>query len=135
MKPIKFLSVLSILFVLLLCTGCYDFNREQDRKDAQSEGQAILLKAESSKKAMIEEAKARSESSILAAKARYEVSELDAKAKAKKAEAEANYIEKVSAVLKSNPEYTKYLQTKSLESSKGDRVYISTESNIPILMK
>lgn len=135
MKPLRIFSVLSVLFALLLCTSCYDFNREQDRLDAQSEGQAILLKSESSKKAMIEEAKAKSESSILAAKARLEVAELDAKSKAKKAEAEANYIIKVSQALKSNSEYTQYLQSKSLESSKGDRVYVPTELNQPIIIK
>lgn len=132
MKTFKFLAV---LFSVLLLTGCYDFNREQDRKDAQSEGQAILLKAESSKKAMIEEAKARSESSVLAAKARLDVAELDAKAKQMKALAEEKYIQSVGNALKSNQEYMRYIQAQSLTASKGDRVYIPTELNAPILLK
>lgn len=135
MKTIRILSMLSVMFALLLFTGCYDFNREQDRLNAQSEGQAILLKSESSKKAMIEEAKAKSESSILAAKARLQVAELDAQSKAKKAEAEANYIIKVSQSLKSNNEYIQYLQSTSLKASKGDKVYVPTELNQPIIIK
>lgn len=130
MKAIKlFLSAI----VILSLTSCYDFNREQDQKDAQSEGRAILLKAESSKKAMIEEAKAKSESSILAAKARLEVAELDAKAKFKKAEAEENYIKKVSASLKDNPEYIRYLQVKSVNDSKAQKVFVPTEANAIII--
>lgn len=132
MKTIKLF--LSAILVLSL-TSCYDFNREQDQKDAQSQGKAILLKAESSKKAMIEEAKAKSESSILNAKARLEVAELDAKAKAKKAEAEENYIKKVSASLKDNPEYIKYLQVKSINDSRAQKVFIPTEANAPIIIK
>lgn len=132
MKTIKlFLSAI----ILLSFTSCYEFNREQDQKDAQSQGKSILLKAESSKKAMIEEAKAKSESSILNAKARLEVAELDAKAKAKKAEAEENYIKKVSASLKDNPEYIKYLQVKSINDSKAQKVFIPTEANAPIIIK
>lgn len=130
MKAIKlFLSAI----VILSLTSCYDFNREQDQKVAQSEGRAILLKSESSKKAMIEEAKAKSESSILAAKARLEVAELDAKAKFKKAEAEENYIKKVSASLKDNPEYIRYLQVKSVNDSKAQKVFVPTEANAIII--
>lgn len=132
MRTVKlFLSAI----VLLSFASCYEFNREQDQKDAQSQGKSILLKAESSKKAMIEEAKAKSESSILNAKARLEVAELDAKAKAKKAEAEENYIKKVSASLKDNPEYIKYLQVKSINDSKAQKVFIPTEANAPIIIK
>lgn len=126
---------LCIVFVSLSMASCYDFNREQDRKDAQSEGQAILLKAESEKKAMIEEAKARSESSILQAKARLEVAELDAKAKIKKAEAEEFYIKTVSSALKDNNEYVRYLQVKSINDSKADKIFIPTEANAPIIIK
>lgn len=132
MKAMKF--ILSAILLLSL-SSCYEFNREQDQKDAQSEGMGILLKAESSKKAMIEEAKAKSESSILAAKARLEVAELDAKAKFKKAEAEENYIKKVSASLKDNPEYIKYLQVKSINDSHAQKVFIPTEANAPIIIK
>lgn len=132
MKTIKLF--LSAILVLSL-TSCYDFNREQDQKDAESRGKATLLEAESSKKAMIEEAKAKSESSVLSAKARLEVADLDAKAKIKKAEAEEIYIKKVSAVLKDNPEYIKYLQVKSINESKAQKVFIPTEGNTPIIIK
>lgn len=130
MKTIKL--VLSAILVLSL-TSCYDFNREQAQKDAESNGKAILLEAESSKKAMIEEAKAKSESAVLAAKARLEVADLDAKAKAKKAEAEELYIKKVSSSLKDNPEYIRYLQVKSVNDSKAQKVFVPTEANAIII--
>lgn len=133
MKRIK--TLLFALVLSLSITSCYEFGREQDRLDAKSEGQAILLKAESSKKAMIEEAKAKSESSVLSAKARLEVADLDAKAKIKKAEAEKAYILRVSSALKSNPEYIKYIQVKSINDSKAQKVFIPTENNSPIIVK
>jgi regulator of protease activity HflC (stomatin/prohibitin superfamily) len=63
-------TLLSIAFLGLISTSCYDFNRTQDRLDAENEGKSILLKAESEKKAMIEEAKAKSESAILTSQGR-----------------------------------------------------------------
>ncbi|MRM83378.1 hypothetical protein [Riemerella anatipestifer] len=127
-----------LLFGLLgiFClTSCYDFNREQQQKDAESNGKAILLEAESSKKAMIEEAKAKSESSILASQARLKVAENDALATIKKAEAEAQSIEAIGKAINGNPEYIKYLQIQSIKGNKGDKYFIPTEANVPILIK
>lgn len=56
-----------ILGVSLTLLSCYDFQREQAEKDAQSAGKQILLKSESSKKAKIEQAKADLESAKLEA--------------------------------------------------------------------
>lgn len=132
MKNFKFLPILLIGFTTV---SCYDFNRQQNQLDAESNGKAILLEAESSKKAMIEEAKAKSESSILASQARLKVAELDALATIKKAEAESEAIRKIGAAVQGNPEYIRYLQAQSIKGAKGDKIYIPTEANLPIIAR
>jgi len=127
-------KVFLLLFLGVLSTSCYDFNREQDQKDAESNGKAILLEAESSKKAMIEEAKAKNESAVLASEARLKSAQNDAKAKIMKGEAEAEYISKVGKAIQSNPDYVKYLQVKSINDSKANKIFIPTENNMPILI-
>lgn len=74
----KKLNLIMLLIVAFSVTSCWDFNREQDYKDAENTGKSILIQAESEKKAMIEEAKAR-----------YESAKLDAQTKIEKAKAEA----------------------------------------------
>lgn len=74
----KKLNLIMLLIVVFSVTSCWDFNREQDYKDAENTGKSILIQAESEKKAMIEEAKAR-----------YESAKLDAQTKIEKAKAEA----------------------------------------------
>lgn len=131
----KKLNFLAILLVGLSSVSCYDFNRQQNQLDAESNGKSILLEAESSKKAMIEEAKAKSESSILASQARLKVAELDAMATIKKAEAEAVAIKNIGAAILANPEYVKYLQVQNIKGNKGEKWFIPTEANVPILFK
>ncbi len=126
---------MSISLFLTSLFSCYDFNREQNQKDAESNGKAILLEAESSKKAMIEEAKAKSESSILAAQARLKVAELDAKATIAKSEAEAISVQKIGTAVSENPNYLKYMQIQAIKGNKGEKYFISTEANVPILIK
>lgn len=130
----------AIVFCLALLTvtsmtSCYDFNRRQDQLDAESKGKSILLEAESSKKAMIEEAKAKAESSKLAAEARLKVADLDAQAAIRRAEGESVSIQKIGAAVQSNPEYVKYLQIQAIRGSKGDKFFIPTEANVPLLIK
>lgn len=120
---------------LFSLTSCYDFNRQQQQLDAESNGKAILLEAESSKKAMIEEAKANSESAILASQARLKVAELDAQATIKKAEAEAIAIQKIGNAISQNSDYLKYKQIEAIKGNKGDKFFISTEANVPLLIK
>ena len=47
MKKVQLLLAVTMLFSL---TSCWDFNREQDFKDAENRGKSILIEAESSKK-------------------------------------------------------------------------------------
>lgn len=128
------ITLLSIAFLGLISTSCYDFNRTQDRLDAENEGKSILLKAESEKKAMIEEAKAKSESAILTSQGRLKSAENDASAKLTRAAAEAESINRIGKAIQSNPDYVKYLQVQSINTSKANKVFIPTENNMPILI-
>lgn len=125
----KFILVVALGLPL---TSCYQFNREQREKDAESKGRAILFEAESSKKAKIEEAKADLES----AKLDKETIEIKAQALAKKveidAEAKAQAIEKISEAIRKNPEYLKYLAVDGMYNH-GNTIFIPTESGNPII--
>jgi regulator of protease activity HflC (stomatin/prohibitin superfamily) len=127
-------TLLSIAFLGLISTSCYDFNRTQDRLDAENEGKGILLKAESEKKAMVEQAKAESESAILASQGRLKSAENDAAAKLTRAAAEAESINRIGKAIQGNPDYVKYLQVQSINTSKANKVFIPTENNMPILI-
>jgi regulator of protease activity HflC (stomatin/prohibitin superfamily) len=114
------LTILGIILVSMSMTSCYDFDREQAEKDAQSLGRQILLKAESSKKAKIEEAKADLESS-----------KLDAETRLIQADSKAKSIRIISTAIRENPEYLKF---QMIESMKGaNRIYIPTEAGLPII--
>lgn len=141
MKRVKFLL---IALVAITTTSCYDFNRDQAEKDAESKGKQTLLEAESSKKAKIEEAKADLESAKLNA----ESVEINAKANAKKkimeaearaksmeveAKAKAEAIKVISEQLQNNPAYLKYKQVEALKGNKS--IFVPTEGNMPILMQ
>lgn len=76
MKKVFFIFGLSLTLL-----SCNDYSRQQNQLDAESDGKAILLKAESSKKADIEQAKAN-----------YESAKLDALTKVVKARAESESI-------------------------------------------
>lgn len=116
------ITILGIILISLSLTSCYDFNRDQAEKDAQSVGKQILLKAESSKKAKIEEAKAD-----------YESAKLNAQTRIIEAESKARSINTISKAIKENPEY---IQFQLIESMKGaNRIYIPTEAGIPIIEK
>lgn len=125
------LSVLAIAMVSL--TSCWDFNREQNFKDAENEGKSILVKAESEKKALIEQAKAENESATLQAEAKIKIAKAEAQAEIERAKgvAEANKI--IGESLKNNNEYLKYLMIQGLNNGKGERIYIPTEAGLPIL--
>jgi regulator of protease activity HflC (stomatin/prohibitin superfamily) len=140
----QMLSIIAILTLGFTMTSCYDFNRDQAEKDAESKGKQTLLEAESSKKAKIEEAKADLESAKLNA----ESVEINAKADAKKkfieaearaksleieARAKAEAIKVMSKELENNPNYLKFKQIESISRSKT--VFVPTEGNMPILMQ
>ena len=132
----KKLTITLGLFVALGLTSCYDFDREQDEKDAVTAGKCILFKAESSKKAKVEQAKADFESAKLEADTRIIEAEALAKAKLIEANAKSKAIEVVGNSLKSNPEYLKFQMIEGMYRYKSDKtVYVPTEANLPIIFK
>jgi regulator of protease activity HflC (stomatin/prohibitin superfamily) len=128
----KGLILLTAITALML-TSCYDFNREQAEKDAESKGKQTLLEAESSKKAKIEEAKAELESAKLEAETKKLRADANSVARQINAKAEADAINTISKSIADNPEFLKYKQIESL--SKGKSVFVATEGNMPILMQ
>jgi len=126
------INTILILLIALSFTSCYDFNREQNELDAESNGRAILLEAESSKKAAIEEAKARKESAALDAETKLiqEQASADARVIEAKSIAEANRL--IGESLRNNDAYLKYLMITGMSDAKS-RIYIPTEAGLPIL--
>ena len=129
----KLIYLFSAITVVTLFSSCYQFNRDQAEKDAESKGKQTLLEAESSKKAMIEEAKAKNESALLEAETKVILAESEAKAEIERAKgvAEANKI--IGESLKDNESYLRYLWITGLHDGHGERIYIPTEGGLPIL--
>jgi regulator of protease activity HflC (stomatin/prohibitin superfamily) len=123
------------LLIAFSFTSCYDFDREQQEKDAVTDGKSILFKAEFSKKAKVEQAKADFESAKLEADTRIIEAEANAKAKLIEANAKSKAIEVVGNALKSNPEYLKFQMIEGMFKYKSDKtVYVPTEANLPIIL-
>ena len=129
----KKVQLLLIAIITMSLTSCYDFNREQDYKDAENRGKSTLIEAESSKKAMIEQAKAENESATLQAEARVKIAKAEAQAEIERAYGVAKANEIIGESLKGNSEYLEYLKIQSLGNNKGERIYVATEAGIPIL--
>ena len=129
----KKLNLVVLILIALTTSSCWEFNREQDFKNAENEGKSILVKAESEKKALIEQAKAENEAATLQADARIKIAKAEAQAEIERAKgvAEANKI--IGESMKGNREYLEYLKINSIVTGKGDRIYIPTEAGIPIL--
>lgn len=125
--------VLVLLVVAFSLTSCWDFNREQDYKDAENKGKSILVQAESEKKAMIEQAKAENESATLQAEAKIKIAKAEAQAEIERAYGVAKANEIIGKSLQGNSEYLRYLQIDAIKNSKGSKVYIPTEAGLPIL--
>lgn len=126
----KTIFISSIL--LLSLTSCYDFNREQNEKDAESNGRAILLEAESSKKAKIEEAKAEKESAELLGQARIIEAKANAESMIIKAEGSAKSIEIESKAIEGKADYMKLKAIQAMYEH-GKFIYVPTEAGLPIL--
>lgn len=140
----KAIYAILLVFVASSFTSCYEFNREQAEKDAESAGKQILFKAESSKKADIEEAKAKLESAKLNqqtqkvnaeadAEAKLIRSKADAQAKLIQAEADAEVIGRITKAVQGNDYYLMFKQINAI--SQGKSVFVPTESGMPIIMQ
>lgn len=131
MKAVRLFLLMAL--VLTSLTSCWDFNREQEYKDAENRGKSTLIEAESSKKAMIEQTKAENESATLQAEARVKIAKAEAQAEIERAYGIAKANEIIGKSLKGNSDYLKYLQIDAIKNSTGDKVYIPTEAGLPIL--
>ena len=125
-------SILIMALAALSLTSCYDFNREQAEKDAESQGKQVLYEAEYSKQAKVEQAKADFESAKLEAETKQVIADADAKVTVTNAEAKAESIEIISKALRGNEVYLKYLMLIGMNAS-DNRIYIPTEAGLPIL--
>lgn len=124
--------MLIVALMGLMATSCYDFNREQREKDAESNGRATLLEAESSKKAKIEEAKADLESAKLNAETKVTDAEADAKASIIRAKAKAESMKIVSESITEN--YIRYVMVDGMYNH-GNTIYVPTEAGVPIIQR
>ena len=140
----KKVNLIIIGCALVSLTSCYDFNRKQAEKDAESKGKQTLLEAESSKKAKIEEAKADLESAKLERETKKVRAEADAQAKLIKAKAnaeakvisskaDAQAIANITKAVQGNEDFLRYKQIKAI--STGKAVYVPTEGGMPIIMQ
>jgi regulator of protease activity HflC (stomatin/prohibitin superfamily) len=114
-------KMLFISFILIINSGCTFFPPYYVWQQKQ-EGEAELVKAESTRKIAVLEAQAILDSSTLKAKAEIERA---------KGVAEANKI--IGDSLKNNESYLKYLWVTNMTNASKEVVYIPTETNIPIL--
>lgn len=125
MKNTGIIITLSIVVLVLGAffgvPACKNFSRDQAKKDAESEGQAELLKAESSKKVAVESARANLESA-----------KLNAQADVIRANgiAQANQI--IGNSLKNNRAYLEWLWIDNIEKNPNSVFYIPTENKVPI---
>lgn len=96
-------------------------------------GQANLRQQEWEKKILVEQAKAENESANLKAEAQVRLAKAQAEADIERAKgaAEANRI--IGESLRGNEGYLRYLWITNLEKGSGERIYIPTEANLPLL--
>jgi len=139
MKKVTFtISMISLISL----TSCSDYMREQDQKDAQSEGKSILMKAQYSKRAEIEEAKSRFESAkinvnkdLIISENEIKKAENELEARTIRAEARKKEIEIISKALGGIDNYMTYIKYDMMYSGKGNKYFLSTEANMPIMIK
>ncbi len=126
-------KLILLVVVSMTLTSCWDFNREQDFKDAKNQGESILVKAESEKRALIEQAKAENEAATLQAEAKVKIAKAEAQAEIERAYGVAKANEIIGKSLQGNAEYLRYLQIDAIRNSAGSKIYIPTEAGLPIL--
>ncbi|MDH5326859.1 MAG: hypothetical protein OEZ68_15435 [Gammaproteobacteria bacterium] len=137
------LFALFAMFILFLGLALWAWPKYKVYKK-EMDGIASLKEAEWSKKILIEDAKAREAAALLQAKAKVTLAEAQGKAQIVKAQAEGKAdVERAKAAaeankiigesLKNNEQYLRYIWIKGLQDGNGERIYIPTEANLPIL--
>lgn len=126
------LQTIALVLVFSL-SSCWQFNRDQQLKNAENNGKSVLVEAESSKRALIETAKAENEAATLQAEAKVKIAKAEAQAEIERAYGVAKANEIIGNSLKGNNEYLRYLQIDAIKNSAGSKVYIPTEAGLPII--
>lgn len=111
-----------VVFFILGIGGCCYVQPQYRVWEQQKQGEAELARAESNRKIATLEAEAKLQSSKALAQAEVERA---------KGVAEANRI--IGQSLQGNEAYLHYLWIHNLAESKGDVIYVPTETNLPIL--
>ena len=110
------LTIVVILFTLGCMFGCPKYNVWR----AEMKGRASMAQAEQDRKIQIEEAKAN-----------LEAQKLNSEAEIVRAEGMAKAIEIENGKL--TTKYIQYLWVRNIEAFEGEKIYIPTEANLPIL--
>ena len=116
LKWTTILILLSIGLICLMMTGCPRYNVWR----SEMSGKAEMAKAEQNRRIQIEEAKANLESQ-----------KLNSEAEIVRAKGMAKAIEIENGKLTSK--YIQYLWVRNIEAFQGEKIYIPTEANLPIL--
>ena len=126
MSDFKWFLVVSISVVLItvgLIVGIPKYNVWRSNiaiETAENNGKAEMAQAEQNRMILIEEAKAN-----------LEAQKLNSQAEVERAKGMAQAIEIENGKL--TPEYIHYLWVRNIDKMDGDKIYIATEANIPIL--
>jgi hypothetical protein len=116
------LAVIGLFMLSVLVGGCMYVQPKYSVYQKELEGQAELIKAESTRKIAVLEAQAKMDSSKLLAQAEVERA---------KGVAQANQI--IGESLKGNEDYLHYLWIQNLHEGRNDVIYIPTETGLPIM--
>lgn len=119
----SFLSWTFVLLIVLCFYGCPKYNVWRSQiaiETSQNNGKAEMAKAEQNRKIQVEEAKANLESQ-----------KLNSQSEVERAKGMAKAIEIENGKL--TERYIQYLWVRNLEGNKGDKIYIATEANLPII--
>ena len=129
---IKASTILVVLITLIACGGLVGCPRYKVYSETMK-GTAELERAKQNRQIQIEEAQAENVAWEMKAQTEIKVAEANAQAEIIRAQgvAEANKI--IGESLKGNEGYLHYLWIQSLQDEHGERVYIPTEANLPIL--
>ena len=117
------ISVLVTVLVLGLMFGLPKYNVWRSHiaiESAENHGKAAMAEAEEDRKILIEEAKAN-----------LEAQKLNSKAEVERAKGMAEAIEIENGKL--TEMYVHYLWVRNIDKMDGDKIYIPTEANMPIL--
>lgn len=120
-----FLSIMGLIVILVLSLmfGIPKYNVWKSHiaiEKAENWGKAAMAEAEENRKILIEEAKAN-----------LEAQKLNSKAEVERAKGMAEAIEIENGKL--TDKYIHYLWVRNIDKMDGDKIYIPTEANLPIL--